>query len=323
MNRSEILAFLGPCWDRTGALMKDALSSDINLLNTTNETILSHSGKMLRPMLALLMAGACGQVNDDSCRYAAAVEILHNATLIHDDVADASMERRGMPTVNATLGSSAAVLVGDFWLAKTMDLLMLNGDCDRRVLKLFSRNLVELAEGEMLQLEKASSGDTDMDAYLRIIFCKTASLFVSSCTVAALSVSAPEAYTDAAEKFARACGMAFQIKDDILDYAGSDSLGKPVGADLREKKITLPLLCALEGSDAEGEIRRMVRELGSHPEYCDVIREHVFRRRGVEKAAAILKSYVDEAENALSVLPDSRSKEYLSELARFIEVRKV
>lgn len=323
MNLSGIIEYLEPLWGELRGCMKDALATDIQLLSRTNGNILDHSGKMLRPMIALLVAQACGQANVDSCRYAAAVELLHNATLLHDDVADESMERRGVPTVNATLGSHSAVLIGDFWLAKTMNVIF---DAEHRrtdVLSLFSKTLVHLAEGEMLQLEKAGLADTSEKDYLRIIFCKTASLFVSSCEAAAISVDAPEEYYSAAGKFGHAAGMAFQIKDDILDYAGDSLLGKPVGLDIRERKITLPLLCALEGSEREQEIRAMVRDVCECPENCEKVREFVRSRHGVEKAAAVLSSYVSEAVEALRVFPDSEARRHLEELARFIELRNL
>lgn len=322
--QKEILEYLGPDWTRVQELIRGALYTDIDLLNSTNDSLLSHSGKMLRPVLTLLMARAAGgRATDCSCRYAAATELLHNATLLHDDVADESSERRGVPTVNALLGAPAAVLVGDFWLARAVEMVLAAKEHQDSVVNLFSKTLVDLAEGEMLQLEKAGSADTSEKDYYRIIGCKTASLFEAACESAAVSVDAPEEFRRAAREYAHAAGVAFQIKDDILDYAGGAQLGKPLGIDLKEQKITLPLLCAMEGSPREAEIRGMIRDIHSHPEYCDEVRGFVISRSGVEKAAAKLDAAIEQAERALDVLPDSPAKGYLVQLVRFNAFRNV
>ena len=304
------------------ALIRESLSSDVGLLGQTNDRILSNSGKLLRPQLSLLVSKALGTPTEDSVRFAAATELFHNATLLHDDVADGSTQRRGRPTVAALLGPSAAVLVGDFWLARAVDLVVEAEHRDAAI-RLFSNTLNDLAEGEMLQLEKASSADTTMQDYLRIIHCKTASLFIAAAQTAAVSVDAPAALLDAARDFAEAFGTAFQIKDDILDYAGTDALGKPVGVDLRECKITLPLLGALEGSPREEEIRTMVRQIPEHPEYCDEIRRFVLERDGIARAVGCLGEWVDRAVKALDAFPDGPAREALVEIAHYNVWREV
>lgn len=322
--QKEILEYLGSDWISVQNLISGALYSDIGLLNSVNDNLLSHSGKMLRPALTLLMARAVGgKANAISCRYAAATELLHNATLLHDDVADESLERRGVPTVNALLGANAAVLVGDFWLARAVEMVLASKEHQENVITLFSKTLVDLAEGEMLQLEKASSADTREADYFRIIGCKTASLFEAACESAAVSVDAPDVYRKAARAYAHAAGVAFQIKDDILDYAGNTQLGKPLGIDLREQKITLPLLCAMQGSPREAEIRAMIRGIHEHPEYCDAVRDFVAERGGVGMAAARLDEFIGQAERSLDVLPDSQAKSFLVELVHFNAFRNV
>lgn len=303
-------------------LIRNTLRSDVPLLEKTNNLILSNTGKLLRPMLSMLMARACGKSNEDSLLYAAASELLHNATLMHDDVADDSTERRGRPSVMSILGPNSAVLVGDFWLARAVE-MVLSAKRNNAVVKLFSKTLTDLAEGEMLQLQKATTADTDEEEYYRIIYCKTASLFEAACVSAAISVDGPQQYCEAARGYARNLGIAFQIKDDILDYAGDDSLGKPVGVDIREQKITLPLLGALEGSPREKEIRGMIREIHNHPEYCAEVREFVLEGEGIEYASACLDEYIASAEKALSPLPDTWEKEMLVEIARYNAFRKV
>ena len=316
MSRTDVLAFLGEDWNEVQTIIADALRSDVGLLNIVNSEILAHGGKMLRPMVTLLMAGACGSINHDSHLFAAAAELLHNATLLHDDVADESDTRRGMPTMRSRLGPSRAVLLGDFWLAKAVDVILGAKSADS-VRSIFSKTLSDLAEGEMLQLEKSGSADTDEADYLRIIHCKTASLFETAGLSGAISVGAPKEYVDAAREYSRALGTAFQIKDDILDYTGDGSLGKPVGIDLLEKKITLPLLCAMKDSPREAEIRKAVLKIDSHPENYEEISKFVAERGGAEAAAVVLNEYVEKAVKALQTLPPSRYTDYLEEIARY------
>ena len=322
MSRELIIRHLGSDWARMSDYIRRALNSDVPLLNSVNDTVLSHSGKMLRPMVTLLLARACGTPGEDTFRYAAALELLHNATLMHDDVADSSSERRGLPTVSALLGPSAAVLVGDFWLSAAVQ-LVLEADSFQYVVKLFSNSLKDLAEGEMVQMEKASKADTDEKDYLKIITCKTATLFRTAGEVAAHSVNAPEDYAEAARRYGLSLGIAFQIKDDILDYTGTDELGKPTGVDLKEKKITLPLLGALKESARDGEIRSMILNLDGHSEYIEEIRNFVLRNKGIEYAENMLDYYVNDAISALDPLPASPDKDYLVQIARFNALRNI
>ena len=322
MSRQDIIQYLGEDWDRVQSLICAQLHSDVGLLEQTNDQVLSTAGKMLRPMVALLVSRAIGTPTEDSICYAAATELLHNATLIHDDVADGSAERRGKPTVSALLGAGTAVLVGDYWLARAVDLVVDTVHRDD-VIRKFAGTLTDLAEGEMLQLEKAAAGDTTEADYLRIIHCKTASLFCAAAETAAVSVDAAPEQRAAALAYGSALGVAFQIKDDILDYAGTDSLGKPVGQDLLEQKITLPLLGALMDSPREAEIRAMVRGIPSHPENCHLVRRFVEERDGVGYAARRLSEWVERAVRALDAFPESPAREYLAVIARYNEWRQV
>ena len=322
MSVIEIKEYLGGEWLALKDLIDSSLSTDVALLDKTNKGILAHSGKMLRPMIALLLAKAISEPNACSRHFAAAVELLHNATLMHDDVADNSTKRRGSPTISAMLGPTAAVLTGDFWLARAVQ-LVLDTEENRKVLPLFTKTLNDLAEGELLQMEKASSADTCEDDYFRIIRCKTATLFEVAGAAAASSVNASEEMYEAARSFALLFGIAFQIKDDILDYVGTDELGKPTGVDLQEQKITLPLLGALKASEREEEIRGKIRNIHSHPEYCDEIRSFVLQNGGMEYAAARLKAYVEMAVSVLDKLPESQARTYLKEIAEFNLLREV
>jgi len=306
--------------------MDQALRSDVPLLDSTNGSLRSHKGKMMRPMLTLLTAGAAGSVNEDTCRYAAAVELLHNATLLHDDVVDKAGERRGLPTVFNLLGGGPAVLMGDYWLVKSLKLIMSSGEGWARVLDLFSGTLGHLTEGELLQMEKASKADTTEEDYLRIIYGKTASLFETAALSGAISVRADESVIQALGAFGRNIGTAFQIKDDILDYATSqEALGKPVGIDLLEQKITQPLLCALEevSEDEALRIRGIVSGIADNPASAEEVKSFVKQHNGVGKAGEVMEKYLKNAVSCLDVLEESEEKSYLSELAFFVGQRKL
>ena len=318
----EIKAYLAGPMQEVSTLLEVSLKSDIALLDATNRSLLSQGGKLMRPMLSLLSAGACGGINADSVRFAAASELIHNATLLHDDVVDGASVRRGKPTVMSILNGPASVLVGDFWLVKAIRCIL---DADRyseRAIRLFSKTLSDLAEGEMLQMQKASDCDTTREDYIRIIYSKTASLFEAAALSGAVSAEAPEEWTAALAGYARNLGLAFQIKDDIFDYTGGDALGKPVGIDLREQKITLPLLCALDSAPEEAPaIRTLVGQISDHPEFADDVRSFVLDYGGVEKAVEEMDKYIAEAVFCLEELPQSPEKSYLADLARFVGER--
>lgn len=326
MDFSSIKDFLKEDLDKVNKLMATSLSTDIELLDKTNRAILSHNGKQVRPVLTLLVARACsgGFTTDDTIKYAAAVELLHNATLLHDDVADDSPVRRGVPTVMSILGGRASVLLGDYWLVKGMENILASRNSSDKVIRIFASTLTDLAEGELLQLQKAETGDTLEKDYYRIIYDKTASLFVASAAAGAISVSATEEKMSAARTYAKCLGVAFQIRDDIFDYEENAEIGKPVGLDLKEKKITLPLLGALAkaGEDRGREIRRKLCRIDDHPEYGGEIIEFVKSEGGIEYARKRLYEYVDNARIALRPFGNMQEVEMLCEIAEFTADRK-
>ena len=324
----EIRKLLGKDWTDTLDLIRATLKSDIRLLDATNESILSSGGKRVRPMLSLLVARACGSfagkaLPKDSIRFAASSELLHNATLLHDDVADSSAQRRGVPTVMSILGGPASVLIGDYWLVRAMEIILASGMYGHKVIRIFAKTLSDLAEGEMLQLQKASSCDTTDEDYFRIIYSKTASLFEATGVSAAISVGASESVVEAVREYCVSLGIAFQIKDDIMDYSESHSIGKPVGADLKEGKITLPLLEALAaaGKAEDERVRDLVRNIPSNSDNIKEIRDFVLGWDGVGRAASRLEEYVRKAISALDSLPNSEEKDYLAKIAVFTASR--
>ena len=336
---SELRHFLGEDWVRTEALMSQYLSSDVRLLDQVNRSMLENSGKKLRPMLCLLVAKAVrGQVCEDTCHFAAAMELLHNATLLHDDVVDGSEMRRGRPTLQSLMGGTASVLTGDYWLVKALECILdAKGEERDEVLRLFSWTLSSLASGEILQLQMALSGETREEEYLRIIRCKTACLFETAALSGAMAEGADKETLEAIRAFAMNLGLAFQIRDDILDYTGGAELGKPVGQDLMEQKITLPLLEAFRDAapQEEAAIRRKVREIGEHPEYREDIVAFVAAHDGIARATARLDGFIQLAKQQISpfaslgrndntVIPSisEESVKWLLTLADFTALRK-
>lgn len=325
MDIKSVKEYLGQDWIAVQERIASVLESDIDLLNSTNSSILSQSGKQLRPMLALMFARACaGQAKDASIRYAAASELLHNATLLHDDVADGSDMRRGRPTIMSLMGPAVSVLLGDYWLVKAMELILCDSLHDTKAIRIFSKTLSDLAEGEMLQLQKAQTGDTDEADYLRIIYNKTASLFEAACVTAVLSVDGSDEYMKAAKDYSVALGLAFQIKDDILDYAGTECVGKPLGVDILEQKITMPLLGALRNVSGQEQVRvrAMVKDIVGKPGLRDEILSFVKENGGLEYSERRLDEYVESALRALDVLPESKEKDCLIQLAHYTALRE-
>lgn len=324
MNLSAIKQYLQPSLAEVEACISHYLRSDVALLDQTNRSLREHPGKMMRPMLALLAAGAVGKPGPDTIHFAAAAEMIHNATLLHDDVVDGAAERRGLPTVASLLGGGPAVLVGDFWLVRALAAVMNASKNVLPVVHLCEKTLTDLSEGELLQWQKASTGDTTREDYLRIIYSKTASLFETSARCGAISVEAAPEETDRLGHFARLVGLAFQMKDDIFDYTEpSEALGKPVGIDLKEGKITLPLLCALESVPAEKarEVRAQVARLSDEPGLEPSIRAFVKEQGGVAKAQECLETVIQEAIGLLEPLPDTPEKGFLAAWARFVGER--
>ena len=324
MEIGALHSFLAPGLDRVETLIGESLGSDIALLDSLNRKLRERPGKMLRPMLALLVAGAAGGVTESTYSYAAATELLHNATLLHDDVVDGAGERRGAPTLSSLLGPGKAVLVGDYWLVRCMQVVLGAQARPDHVLRLYSRTLAHLAEGELLQLEKSALADTTEADYLRIIYGKTASLFEATALAAAISAGADDTVTEVMGRFARLVGTAFQIKDDIFDYSDpADAPGKPVGTDLKEQKITQPLLSALETVSPEeaASVRSAVASIAARPELAAEVRRFVLSHDGPARASAVMEGYIREALSCLDILPESEEKRHLALLAGYIGSR--
>lgn len=318
----EVQQFLGKAWTDFQRCFAESLESDIPLLDKANQYLLGHGGKKLRPLFTLLIAKALrGDCNERVVRCAAASELLHTATLLHDDVADNSPTRRGVPTMMTVYSPTTAVLLGDYWLSKAMDLII--DHPDKRVLHIFSKCLADLAGGEMLQLEKAEKADTTEDDYRRIIYCKTTSLFEACMVSAACSVEASDEEIEQCRIYARHIGQAFQMRDDMLDYSPELSIGKPTGQDILEKKITLPLfgLFAKAPRSVVREVRRRMKEPDS--ELVSDVFAWVREYDAMSFARERLDTEIRQALEVLAAFPASQSRDYLEKMAGMIAIRTV
>ena len=306
-------------WKSFERLFSESLDSRIGILNKVNRYLVERSGKQLRPMLCLLAARLCGdRCTEASIRCAVAAEMIHTATLMHDDVADQSDTRRGCPTVSALLSPQAAVLVGDFWLSRGVA-SVLDAD-DSEIFRYFTVCLGDLAEGEMFQIEKAESLDTCFDDYIYIISHKTSSLFQAASKSGARSVGASEDEVAAVDRFALHLGRAFQMRDDILDYSPALNIGKPTGQDIRERKITLPLIGAF--LSAGPAAREAVIENVAAGRYDGVL-PFVLDNGGIAYAQNVLEQETAMAVAALDVFPGCEARQLLSMLARSLCLRVV
>jgi len=299
---------------------KESMRSSVPLLDRITHYIVKRKGKQMRPMFVFFSAGSCGEINDATHRGAALVELLHTATLVHDDVVDNANVRRGFFSVNALWKNKVAVLVGDFLLAKGMQLSLANDDFG--LLKIVSDAVQQIIEGELLQLEKARRMDIDESVYFEVIRQKTASLIASCCACGAASTGADGATIEQMRLFGEKVGMAFQIKDDLFDF-GIDDVGKPLGNDIKEKKLTLPLIHALRQA-GRPEKRRIINLVKNHNEDAQKVAEviaFVKANGGMEYATAQMLAYQQEAFDILTHLPENAYRHGLEQLVRYTTER--
>ena len=297
------------------------MQSSVPLLDRITHYIVKRKGKQIRPMFVFFSASLCGGITEATHRGAALVELLHTATLVHDDVVDNSYQRRGFFSVNALWKNKIAVLVGDFLLSKGLLLSINNGDFG--LLKLVSNAVKQMSEGELLQIEKARRLDIDEKVYYEVIRQKTASLIASCCACGAASAGANEETVEKMRLFGEKVGIAFQIKDDLLDF-GTDDIGKPLGIDIKEKKITLPLIYALNQSGS-AEKKRVINLVKNHNEESEKVSEIInFVRKsvGMDYARSQMEMYQNEAFAILNEFPEHESRKALEKLVRFTTERK-
>lgn len=302
-------------------VFKDSVKSHVSLLDTIMRYIVRRKGKQLRPMFVLLSAKLTGQINDVTYRAASLVELLHTASLVHDDVVDESYERRGFFSINALWKNKIAVIVGDYLLSKGL-LLSLNND-DFEILKIMSKAVKQLSEGELLQLEKTRTLNLKEDIYFEIIKNKTASLLAATCAVGAYSATQNQVITEKMRLFGELVGIAFQIKDDLFDY-GDENVGKPTGNDIKEKKLTLPIIYTLNNCGAQQKkalvyiLKNETRRKEKVAEVIKAVKEAGGIRYGQQK----MEEYRDRALALLHEFPESETRNSLEELVRYTTDRK-
>ena len=301
---------------------KDAVKSRVSLLDRIMQYIVKRKGKQMRPMFVLLSAKLHGEINDSSYRAASLVELLHTATLVHDDVVDEAFERRGFFSINALWKNKIAVLVGDYLLSKGLLLSLENKDFT--ILTILSNAVKNMSEGELLQMEKTRNLNFDESVYYEIINGKTASLLASSCAAGASSVSSDPAVIEQMRAFGENVGMAFQIKDDLFDYERNGKIGKPTANDIKEKKMTLPLIYALEVCPG-GERKKIISIIKHHNRNADKVDEvinFVKNYGGLKFAEQKMLEYKMKAMDKINSFPETESKKSLISLLEFTISRK-
>ncbi len=303
---------------------KDSMLSKIPLLNRITYYIIRRKGKQMRPMFVFLIAKMIsdGGFDERTYRGASIVELIHTATLVHDDVVDDSNRRRGFFSVNALWKNKIAVLIGDFLLSKGLLLSIDNEDFD--LLKFISIAVREMSEGELLQIEKARRLDITEDVYFEIIRKKTATLIAACCAIGAASVGGNNEIIQRMRKFGEYIGIAFQIKDDLFDYT-EDKIGKPTGIDIKEQKMTLPLIYTLNNCSSK-EKKWLINSVKKHNKNKKRIKDiiqFVKARRGIEYTTHKMHDYKNKALKILDNYPDSDYKESLLKMINFVVERKI
>jgi len=300
----------------------ESMQSKVALLDKVTRFIVTTKGKQMRPMFVFLCAKLVGEVTEKTYRGASMIELIHTATLVHDDVVDESFKRRNFFSINALWKNKIAVLVGDYLLSKSVLLSTDHKDYD--LLGVISRTIREMSEGELLQLEKARKLDITEDVYYEIIRQKTATLIAACCEIGVLSNNADEALAKKMMDFGTFTGMAFQIKDDLFDYLSSNVIGKPVGIDIKEQKMTLPLIHTLKIADEKDRKYYFdtIKRYNNNPKRVKELIEFVKTSGGLEYAITVMKDFQQKAKDILDEFPDSEARKSLHIMLDYVIERK-
>lgn len=300
---------------------KEAVNSDVPLLDRVMRYIVKRKGKQLRPMFVFLTAKLCGTINESTYRAASLVELLHTATLVHDDVVDDAAERRGFFSVYALWKNKVSVLVGDYLLAKGLLLSLDNNDF--RILQLLSEAVRRMSEGELLQMEKSRTLNLEESVYFEIIRNKTASLLAAACAAGAWSTTGNDEVAERMRTFGEAVGMAFQIKDDLFDYT-AQNIGKPTGNDIKEKKLTLPLIYTLNNVDKKTrkELIYIIKNENTRKKSVNKVIDIVTQSGGIDYTIDKMEGYKKDALDILHHFPPSEVRDGFEDLIKFISDRK-
>ncbi len=297
------------------------MKSEVSLLDTIMTYIVKRKGKQMRPMFVLFTAKLNGGISEATHRGAALVELLHTATLVHDDVVDDSYKRRGFFSINALWKNKIAVLVGDYLLSRGLLLAVTNKDF--HLLEIVNDAVQKMSEGELLQIEKARKLNLVEDVYFDIITKKTASLIASCCAIGAASVIDDAEKIEQMRDFGEKIGIAFQIKDDLFDY-GADDIGKPTGIDIKEKKLTLPLIYALNNApaDVKRKLVYIIKNENTNTRKVKEVVDYVHKSGGIEYAKAAMNRYREDALQILSKFPDNEARTSLQQLVDYVIDRR-
>ncbi|WP_347217368.1 polyprenyl synthetase family protein [Chryseobacterium sp.] len=300
----------------------ESMQSKVALLDKVTRFIVTTKGKQMRPMFVFLCAKLVGNVTEKTYRGASMIELIHTATLVHDDVVDESFKRRNFFSINALWKNKIAVLVGDYLLSKSVLLSTDHKDYD--LLGVISRTIREMSEGELLQLEKARKLDITEDVYYEIIRQKTATLIAACCEIGVLSNNADEALAKKMMDFGTFTGMAFQIKDDLFDYLSSNVIGKPVGIDIKEQKMTLPLIHTLKTASEKDRKYYFdtIKRYNNNPKRVKELIEFVKNSGGLEYAITIMKDFQQKAKDILNEFPESEARKSLHIMLDYVIERK-
>lgn len=295
---------------------RHSMKSKVLLLDTIMSYIVKRKGKQMRPMFVFLSAGISGQIGEATYRGASLIELLHTATLVHDDIVDDASYRRGFFSINALWKNKIAVLVGDFLFSRGFLLSIDHGDFN--LLRIVSSAVKEMSEGELTQMDKAKKLDITEEVYYEIIKQKTASLIISCCKVGAASSGATEEHIDLMGDFGYNVGMAFQIKDDLFDY-GDAEIGKPLGIDIKEKKLTLPLIYALRNApwSERRRILKIIKNDSEKPKKVAEVIEFVKNSGGIDYAKSVMYDFYNKSIQLLETFPDTPYKTSLTQLVKY------
>ena len=301
---------------------KDSLNSKVPLLDKILHYIVKRKGKQMRPMFVFLSGKLFGEINESSFRAASLIELLHTATLVHDDVIDDANMRRGFFSINALWKNKIAVLVGDYLLSKGLMMSLENEEYD--LLQIVSKAVKEMSEGELLQIEKARKLDIEEDVYFEIIRQKTATLIAACCACGAVTAKQDKEAIERMRKFGELVGIAFQMKDDLFDYYNEDVIGKPTGIDIKEQKMTLPLIYTLRNCDRKQKkfIIQTVKNHNINSERVSKVLEIVKKSGGINYTIDKMKTYQEEALRLLKTFDDNESRKSLELLVNFVIERK-
>ena len=301
--------------------LRTAIQSDVSLLDRVMRYVLKRKGKQVRPLMVLLSAKAMGEINDVTYNGAALVEILHTATLVHDDVVDEAEKRRGFYSINALWKTKVAVLVGDYLLSR--GLIMALDNKDYHSLHILSEAVKDMSEGELLQIKKSRTLDISESVYYDIIERKTASLLGAASAIGAASVCQDDHVINEFKSFGRMAGMAFQIRDDLFDY-GQKDVGKPLGIDVKQKKMTLPLIRALETTSESSRKKLMSIVRSENPSNSEIktLTQIVRDEGGLDYAYEKMLEFKDRALGHLEAVPDNEAKQSLISLTNYIVERE-